>query len=532
MFADPRANHNKFYEIIEQDNGSIDVNYGRVGSSVMHHHYSAWEKDFYTLKSQKLCKGYEDVTLLHTENQASQSKQSEYHDYAKIENKRVDKFLKVMFERQQKLVENNYLKPTDVNQKMIDCAKLLISDLRQGYNNQSLKVWEFNDTLKRLFNTIPRKMGNVYDFIAHSDTDFEKIIDREQDLVDALESVLKQKQILQPQNYNPSKNQTIVEANGLKVNPVSYKEEDKIIAKLKDDCNNQNRYLKAVKIENIKTEQAFQDFVAGNHNKRTELLWHGSPNKNWWSIATNGLDTKYGNRNCMFGAGIYFAPKSSKSAGYMSTGSFWRGGNDNSGYLALFEVAVGKTLLPPYTNSWSCEEALRNLKNKGNYDSVWAKAGTHNGVSLRNDEVIVYRNEQQTIRYLVEINNVARHFNLDITKDFFNEKCFDALIKTDNKVTACLNTDALKNCVAGTYFDKNNNYSFSISNNYLTVLENGKDISKRFSNDDLWFITRELKKQFFEYEEDYEAFVNGKEKSIFKDGVEDTLEEIEYDEAR
>lgn len=518
MFADEHNNHNKFYEIIENDDSSIDVNYGRVGQKVNQHHYSSWEKSFWELKNQKLYKGYTDVTLLHTENKPSK-KLSEYDDFAKIDDKRVDKFLKLMFERQQALVQNNYTRPTDANQKMIDKAKTLINDLDVCYRDPNYAVWEFNGILKELFNTIPRKMGNVYDFIAHSKDDFEKIIEREETLLDALEVTLQSRQA-ESDNHKPTKPQTIAEANGIKVASVTFKEEDEVIRKLKDKNGSEKRFLRTIKIENDKTKQAFDDFVAKNNGIKRELLWHGSPNKNWWSIAVNGLDLKH-SRNGMFGVGLYFAPKSGKSAGYMSTGSYWRGGNDNSGYLALFDVAVGKSYMPTATNSWSPSEALRKLKDKGNYDCVWAKEGNNGGFHLYNDEVIVYRNEQQTIKYLVEIQNKERNFSLDITKNCFNDKSFTDFTRISDGIEVTMQTDNEKlGLTQGTVF--------KIVNNYLSI--DKKSTTKRFSNDDLWFIEREVKKCFFESEAEYEQFLNETKDCIgknFADGKLNMLDMID-----
>ena len=143
------------------------------------------------------------------------------------------------------------------------------------------------------------------------------------------------------------------------------------------------------------------------------LLWHGSRTENWWSIFKNGMSL---NPNAvvtgkMFGHGLYFAPKAEKSMGYVDMcGSYWAHGTQNKGYLALFEVAMGK----PYEikNGW-LDSDFRYEDLKYGCHSVWAKAGS----TLRNDECIIYKENQCDIRYLVEVDyNRQRDFSIEISK--------------------------------------------------------------------------------------------------------------------
>ena len=66
---------------------------------------------------------------------------------------------------------------------MIDKAQLCINNLLCCSD-----VFNFNRELERLFRCIPRKMNQVADFQANSTSQFNAIIQREQDLLDALES--------------------------------------------------------------------------------------------------------------------------------------------------------------------------------------------------------------------------------------------------------------------------------------------------------------------------------------------------------
>ncbi|MDD5649830.1 MAG: WGR domain-containing protein [Candidatus Nanoarchaeia archaeon] len=134
-----------------------------------------------------------------------------------------------------------------------------------------------------------------------------------------------------------------------------------------------------------KTEKQF-----GNQHE----LFHGSKNGNILSILKGGLIIPSCNAGHvtgrMFGDGIYFANASTKSLNY-STG-FWGGrGNKNSNsFLFLANVAMGKTFV--------AHDARYSGIPHG-YDSIHAQKGR----SLYNDEFIVFKLQQATLTYLVEM---------------------------------------------------------------------------------------------------------------------------------
>jgi poly [ADP-ribose] polymerase len=102
----------------------------------------------------------------------------------------------------------------------------------------------------------------------------------------------------------------------------------------------------------------------------------------------------------MFGHGIYFADKCAKSIGYTSlSGSFWARGNNNQGFLALFDVNTGVEFQISRHEYWMQDLDYGKLSKKGTYDSLFAKGG----YDLRNNEYIVYKQTQNTVKFLVEI---------------------------------------------------------------------------------------------------------------------------------
>ena len=130
-------------------------------------------------------------------------------------------------------------------------------------------------------------------------------------------------------------------------------------------------------------------------------LWHGSRTNNFPKIISTSLRMRrpgFTVAGSMFdkNGGLYFASNSSKSCGYTSiSNSVWSGGSDKKAYLFLSDVCLGKSKIAdrsyPYT--------LENIKPNS---SVWAKAG----VSLYNDEYIVYTEQQNWLRYVVEFESI------------------------------------------------------------------------------------------------------------------------------
>ena len=163
-------------------------------------------------------------------------------------------------------------------------------------------------------------------------------------------------------------------------------------------------FYKAWRVKNIKTNDRYQKFVECENIKDTKLLWHGSRNENWWSIINTGLVLKPTNAvitGKMFGYGIYYAPKAQKSLGYTSLdGSYWARGSSNSAFMALMEVAYGK----PYdVHSFDSKYYDFNYERLQKAYPGANCLHAHAGSMLRNDKIIVYKEEQCTIRYLVEL---------------------------------------------------------------------------------------------------------------------------------
>ena len=390
------ANNNKFYNCFPEGN-TFRVEYGRVDSTSTTTRYpmSEWDKRI----SAKLNKGYEDVTDLKQDLVTEIQSKNPGDDYKLIENKAIREIVERLRNYAKETVAKNYsVAATAVTQAMVDSAQSIIDALMAIDKNVNL----FNNNLLELFKTIPRKMSKVNDYLAVTADDFAKILKREQDLLDVLAGQVYVKPEIVEVEETTEASKTILEEFGLEMEEVD-DNDVKIIKKLMNESK--DHYRNAWRVKNLKTQARFDEFVAQNNIKDTRLLFHGSRNENFWSIMRTGLVLRPVNAvitGKMFGYGIYFAPKCQKSIGYTSLqGSYWAGGRSNKAYMAIFEVAYGT----PYdTYAFDSKyydlsyEKLQKLQAGANCLHAHADRGM-----LRNDEIVVYKEEQLTIKYLIEI---------------------------------------------------------------------------------------------------------------------------------
>lgn len=130
-------------------------------------------------------------------------------------------------------------------------------------------------------------------------------------------------------------------------------------------------------------------------------LWHGSATPNFQKILASALKMRkpgFTVSGSMFdkNGGLYFANSASKSCGYTSiSNSAWSNGNDKKAYLFLSDVCLGKSKIAHQSHPYTLDGIKPHM-------SVWAKAGA----SLYNDEYIVYTEQQNWLRYVIEFEQV------------------------------------------------------------------------------------------------------------------------------
>lgn len=389
------ANNNKYYDMKPQGDMWV-ATYGRIGSGSQTRTYSKreWDKKY----NEKIRKGYIDQTdLIQDLISTEKPTQSEYKEIDNVEIAAIVERLQAMAKKA--ISENYTVSSNKVTQAMVDEAQNIITGLLNITDVKS-----FNEELLKLFTTIPRKMSSVSSYIARDNGEFNKIISREQDLLDIMKGQVVQKQVVEEtKETKPINDNTILEHLGLEFEECSNEDIATIKVAL-GSCS--DKFHKAWKVKNLRTQKRFDDFIKENNIKDVRLLFHGSRNENWWSIINSGLMLRPTNAvitGKMFGYGIYYAPKARKSLGYTSlSGSYWARGSSSSGFMALMDVAYGK----PY-DVYSFDSKYYNF----NYEALQKNCPganclhAHEGNMLRNDEIIVYKEEQCTIKYLVELKN-------------------------------------------------------------------------------------------------------------------------------
>ena len=385
-------NNNKYYNCFpEGDN--FRVEYGRVNSTKTTTSYpmSKWEAQI----SSKIKKGYKDVTDLKTA--LVEEIKTDGTKYKDIENESVRRIIEKLRSLARDTVKKNYsVSSASVTEEMVYEAQLVINNLI------SIKsVNKFNDELLKLFEIIPRKMDNVRSYLIKSIDEIDKVISREQDLLDIMRGQIVTKSTATENKAKEIDNSeiTILDEMGITMRECTPEEINEI-----KDCMKESSYhfSRAWRVDNISTRKKYEEFIKAYNIKNTKLLFHGSRTENWFSILKTGLKIRPTNAittGAMFGFGSYFAPKCQKSIGYTSLGgSYWAGGKDNTAYMALFDTAYGK----PY-NVYNFDSKYYSMsfdKLPVGCNCLHAHAG--NGM-LRNDEIVYYKTEQMTIKYLIEI---------------------------------------------------------------------------------------------------------------------------------
>lgn len=387
------ANNNKYYKM--SPNGDTwTAEYGRIGGSSQTRTYSKYQYE--SKYNEKIRKGYVDQTDLVKDLIVKEDvSQSEYRE---IENRAITEIVSRLQQMANQAIKENYTISSDkVTQAMVDEAQVILTNLLTID-----KVDDFNAALLNLYTVIPRKMATVKSHMATDPSQFAEIISKEQDLLDVMKGQVVQKQVIeQTVSKEPINDKTILEHLGLVFEECT--EDD--IARIKSNLGScANRFHNAWKVTNLRTQERFDRFVEENKIEDVRLLFHGSRNENWWSIINSGLMLKPTNAirtGAMFGHGLYYAPTAQKSLGYTSlNGSYWAHGNSNSGFMALMNVAYGK----PF-DAYSFESKFGSFT----YEALQKECPganclhAHAGSMLRNDEIVIYKEEQCTIKYLVEL---------------------------------------------------------------------------------------------------------------------------------
>ncbi len=370
---------------------SVGATYGRIGSErgeafgtkdlqVPYEPYLYWIRYY-----EKLSKGYVDQTDIYL-NSAPSISESESCESAPDGRTVADDLFQVLLSYAKGVVET-HLKNQTVSRAQCEEGWKLWNDL-----GSAVSVDDFNQRLSKLLALSPRKVRYITELLATKPSDFPKIIDREEGLLNAMSVVA--------HVGTKTKKRDGFRDYGVRVYEATQEQQEKVLAKLPAELKQKVKRVYRVIPEAQK--ERFNSYLKAKGIKNVKELWHGSRNENWLNIMKTSLLL---NPNAvitgkMLGNGIYFAPSAMKSWGYTSfSGSYWAQGKSNHAFMGLFATAYGKPYEPKSATHFSQAFLDRESKN-----CVHAKAGMTMGFSgtLKNDEIVFYDESALLLNYIVE----------------------------------------------------------------------------------------------------------------------------------
>lgn len=365
-------NNNKYYRMVDNNDGNFTVYYGRVGGSEATETYPIYKWD--TKYKEKIKKGYRDVSDLKIESQ-----QGEYS----FKGKGVEHFFRTFSKYTKDSVRGNYtIAVGSVTKAMLDEAQGILNHLI-GLSD----VEKFNKHLLELYTVLPRRMSNVKDYLVRDDKGLDKLIAKEQDILDSLSSSVVTNVVESGQVFEDSFGIEMEEVDC----PQSIRD---LVTKTKSYGAD---IYKVYKITHNTGQDKFNTWLEQQDNKNVELLFHGTRNPNVFSILKSGLLIRPTNAVSIagdaYGSGIYHSAHFQKSLGYT--------GYDSDKIFFMQSVHMGN---PYIYNGWyrDGKDISRNemnypsLKKKG-YDSLFVRAGD----GLQNSEYIVYNSQQTVTSYIL-----------------------------------------------------------------------------------------------------------------------------------
>lgn len=387
----------KFYSL-EEDNGQIKASWGSMrGIGAQKSCY--YKNSMYWIKYyEKINKGYIDNSDAYVEKE----------DEPKVKlpgirlpeknpiNKLSQKLYNLLSNSSISLIKRT-IKAMHVTQGMVNESKKFLSLLYQTND-----VEDFNATLLKLCMVCPRKVWDMKQLMAKTKKDIPKILEREEDLVTAMEGLLLKQQTAFVEDETKKADEG--PADPFKDINIEVSECDDKGLKLVNSMlpkELQQKVRTVYKINSPEHAKRFEEYCNQNNISKTKFLWHGSRNENWLSIIKLGLLLKPNAKitGKMFGNGIYFAPKAEKSWGYTSGGYWTRERIQGFAMMGVYETAYGDPYYPTSGENWNFTQ---NFLTKEHKNCVHAEGGS---CGLRNDEIIFYDEGAMCLRYVVEFGN-------------------------------------------------------------------------------------------------------------------------------
>lgn len=402
VFSDLAKNSYKYYDIELFNDGRVIATYGVVGAkNPQTNDYGCVGKSFYEKKiREKEKKGYERAKVLMEGVTTTALVNTTLADIALTQIKLSDNSLKPLIKR---LADSNVHKITNstsisfdngvfqtplgiVTKDGIEEARNLLDYFYKNIKKNGKD--EFNEKIDKYLKIIPRPKGNGL----HYEDIFPTLseVQKESDVLDALENSVELA-------TKPKADGNTVIEQVFNLN-MAIVDDAKVIKAIQDWYKNSNKAMH--NYQDVKIRNIYEVDIVDYNRKFTPIdnnvveVWHGSGQSNILSILKSGLfcspPSTAAIAGKMFGNGIYGSKTASKSLGY--TLGRWGQGKGDSGWLFVCDFAMGKAYYP------NTRGGLNKVPD--GYHSCWAlpeKTG------LLNDELIVYKNNQVKIKYLIEV---------------------------------------------------------------------------------------------------------------------------------
>lgn len=415
------ANSNKFYHVTLAEDGTVTKRYGRVGVAGVTNIERTGLKGYQTIINQKIRKGYTETAVVsdYTPNQkfgdissiAKVALLGKEQTNSVLENL-VDTLVRLnnhdIFEASGGLIRvtNEGIITTPlglIDKSSIADAQRILGKLELTSSGRP----EFINLLEEYLRLIPQKVGSKrgwHENFFDKDNTFLKQRELLKQLSESL--ALRESRVKASQNEK-SEGDAAADYEKLfqlKINVLDDQKEFDRINRLYESQKSQYHAssklnLKRVFVlEDAQGKEAYEIAKAKLGNERD--LWHGTRAGNVLSILRKKLicppisGTTIRIQGRLFGSGVYLGP-ASKSLNYSYGGVWDSGPRDNTCFMFLTSTVLGKEHHPQGRNGHGDDRAQRS----GKYDSIHARA---KDTGLMNDEYIVWKTEQISMRYLCE----------------------------------------------------------------------------------------------------------------------------------
>lgn len=407
VFCEVGENSNKVWEGELYDDDTVITRWGRIGNTLDSKTFAGVGESFFLKKEkEKLKKGYTHSTTLAVDKSTTSvvsPKDTNLHKIAHAQLAKKHPQLSALVDRLVAANIHNIVSQTTITynsvtglfqtplgiirQEGIDQARDMLVAIKKALIDKDSKLPK---KVSEYCRVIPQRVSHR--FTVESVFPNLDAVEKQSDILDSLEASLKAS-IVPPPSTTKDDNKLEEKVFEVDLDVLTDAAETRRLEAFYHSSMKSSHGYNHVKIRQMfsvrvgEMDKSF-DKTLGNITE----VYHGTSQANLLSILKSGIKTSPPNTayiaGKMFGNGVYGAINSSKSLGY--TFGRWGGSSGDSGWLFVCDFAMGKIHEPTRTCSGP----------PSGYDSIWAKS---NKVGLQHDELIVYKNRQVNIKYLLEV---------------------------------------------------------------------------------------------------------------------------------